>query len=110
MKNIATVLIGLFVVLVLATMSLYTVDQREYALVFRLGEIVSVKKEPGLYIKVPIVDDLKYFEKRIVTLDWEQPAEIVTSENKTMTVDSFVKWRIIDPVKYYVSVKEGGCG
>jgi modulator of FtsH protease HflC len=43
-----------------------------------------------------------------VTLDWEQPAEIVTSENKTMTVDSFVKWRIVDPVKYYVSVKEGG--
>ncbi len=108
MKNIATLLIGLFVMLVLATMSLYTVDQREYALVFRLGEIVSVKKEPGLYFKLPLVDDLKYFEKRIVTLDWEQPAEIVTSENKTMTVDSFVKWRIIDPVKYYVSVKEGG--
>lgn len=108
MKNIATVLIGLFALLVLATMSLYTVDQREYALVFRLGEIVSVKNEPGLYFKVPLVDDLKYFEKRIVTLDWEQPAEIVTSENKTMTVDSFVKWRIIDPVKYYVSVKEGG--
>ena len=108
MKNIATVLIGLFVVLVLATMSLYTVDQREYALVFRLGEIVAVKKEPGLYFKLPLLDDLKYFEKRIVTLDWEQPAEIVTSENKTMTVDSFVKWRIIDPVKYYVSVKEGG--
>jgi membrane protease subunit HflC len=108
MKNIVTVLIGMFVVLVLASMSLYTVDQREYALVFRLGEIVAVKKEPGLYLKVPLVDDLKYFEKRIVTLDWEQPAEIVTSENKTMTVDSFVKWRIIDPVKYYVSVKEGG--
>lgn len=108
MKNIVTVLIGLFVVLVLASMSVYTVDQREYALVFRLGEIVAVKKEPGLYLKVPLVDDLKYFEKRIVTLDWEQPAEIVTSENKTMTVDSFVKWRIIDPVKYYVSVKEGG--
>jgi modulator of FtsH protease HflC len=108
MKNIATVLIGLFVLLVLASISLYTVDQREYALVFRLGEIVAVKKDPGLYLKVPLVDDLKYFEKRIVTLDWEQPAEIVTSENKTMTVDSFVKWRIIDPVKYYVSVKEGG--
>jgi modulator of FtsH protease HflC len=108
MKNIVTVLIGLFVLLVIASMSLYTVDQREYALVFRLGEIVAVKKEPGLYLKVPLVDDLKYFEKRIVTLDWEQPAEIVTSENKTMTVDSFVKWRIIDPVKYYVSVKEGG--
>jgi membrane protease subunit HflC len=108
MKNIGTFLIGLFVILLLASMSLFTVDQREYALVFRLGEIVAVKKEPGLYLKLPLVDDLKFFEKRIVTLDWEQPAEIVTSENKTMTVDSFVKWRIIDPAKYYVSVKEGG--
>jgi modulator of FtsH protease HflC len=108
MKNIGTGLIGLFAVLVLASMSLFTVDQREYALVFRLGEIVSVKKEPGLYFKLPLVDDLKYFESRIVTLDWEQPAEIVTSENKTMSVDSFVKWRIVDPAKYYVSVKDGG--
>ncbi len=108
MKNIARLSIGLFVVLVLATMSLYTVDQREYALVFRLGEIVAVKKEPGLYFKLPLVDDLKYFEKRIVTLDWEQPAEITTSEKKTMTVDSFVKWRIIDPVKFYVSTTGAG--
>jgi membrane protease subunit HflC len=108
MKNIGLVLVGLFAALMLLTMSLFVVDQREYALVFRLGEIVSVKKEPGLYFKLPLIDSLKFFEKRIVTLDWEQPAEIVTSENKTMTVDSFVKWRIIDPVKYYVSVKEGG--
>ena len=108
MKNISIGLIGFLVVLLVLALSLFTVDQREYALVFRLGEIVAVKKEPGLYLKVPLIDDLKFFEKRIVTLDWEQPAEIVTSENKTMTVDSFVKWRIIDPAKYYVSVKEGG--
>lgn len=108
MKNIGLGLVGVLVALIVLSMSLFIVDQREFALVFRLGEIVSVKKEPGLYFKVPLVDDLKRFEKRIVTLDYEQPAEIVTSENKTMTVDSFVKWRIIDPVKYYVSVKEGG--
>ena len=108
MKNIGVGLVGLLVVLLMLALSLFTVDQREYALVFRLGELVAVKKEPGLYLKVPVLDDLKFFEKRIVTLDWEQPAEIVTSENKTMTVDSFVKWRIIDPAKYYVSVKEGG--
>jgi modulator of FtsH protease HflC len=108
MKNIGTLLLGLFVVIVFATMSCFTVDQREYALVFRLGEIVKDIKEPGLYFKLPLIDDVKFFEKRIVTLDWEQPAEIVTSEKKTMTVDSFVKWRIIDPKKYYVSVKEGG--
>lgn len=108
MKSIGVGVIGFFVALLLLTMSLFIVDQREYALVFRLGELVSIKKEPGLYFKVPLVDDLKFFEKRIVTLDWEQPAEIVTKENKTMTVDSFVKWRIVDPARYYVSVKEGG--
>ena len=108
MKNMGVGLVGILVVLLVLALSLFTVDQREYALVFRLGELVAVKKEPGLYLKVPLIDDLKFFEKRIVTLDWEQPAEIVTSENKTMTVDSFVKWRIIDPAKYYVSVKEGG--
>ena len=108
MKNMGVGLVGILVVLLVLALSLFTVDQREYALVFRLGELVAVKKEPGLYLKIPLIDDLKFFEKRIVTLDWEQPAEIVTSENKTMTVDSFVKWRIIDPAKYYVSVKEGG--
>jgi membrane protease subunit HflC len=74
----------------------------------RLGEIVSVKKAPGLYFKVPFVDNLKYFDNRILTLDWEQPAKFITSENKYMMVDSFVKWRIVDPQKYYVSIKEGG--
>jgi membrane protease subunit HflC len=108
MKNIGTVLLGILIALVVLSMSLFTVNQTEFALVFRLGEIVSVKKDPGLYFKMPLLDDIKFFEKRIVTLDWEQPAEIVTSENKTMTVDSFVKWRIVDPIKYYVSVKEGG--
>ncbi|MES2498900.1 MAG: protease modulator HflC [Pseudomonadota bacterium] len=108
MKNIGTLLIGLFAAVVILSMSFYTVDQREYALVFRLGEIVAVKKEPGLYFKVPLVDDLKKFDNRIVTLDWEEPAKFNTSENKYMMVDSFVKWRIIDPAKYYVSIKEGG--
>ena len=108
MKNFAPTLIGTFVLLVMLMMSIFTVDQRQYALVFRLGEIISVKKEPGLYFKVPLVDDVKFFEKRIVTLDWEAPAKFNTSENKYMLVDSFVKWRIIDPAKFYVSFKEGG--
>jgi membrane protease subunit HflC len=84
------------------------VNQTQYVLVQRLGEIVDVKKEPGLYFKVPLLDNLKYFDNRIVTLDWEQPAKFITSENKYMMVDSFVKWRIYDPKKYYVSIKEGG--
>ncbi len=108
MKNLGVTVFAILGLLLLTTLSLFTVDQREYALVFRLGEIVSVKKEPGLYFKMPFVDAVKFFDKRIVTLDWEEPAKFNTSENKYMMVDSFVKWRVIDPARYYVSFKEGG--
>ncbi|MEE9331463.1 MAG: protease modulator HflC [Methylophilaceae bacterium] len=108
MKNLGFVLVSGFVLLILLSMTLFTVDQREFALVFRLGQITQVQKEPGLYFKLPFVENVRYFDKRIVTLDGEAPAKFITSENKYMLVDSFVKWRIIDPVKYYVSFKEGG--
>jgi len=105
MKNLSTVLIGLIAALLLVSLSAFTVDQREYALVFRLGEIVSVKKEPGLYFKMPFVENVRYFDKRILTLNWVEPDRFLTSEKKNVLVDSFVKWRIVDPAKYYVSVK-----
>ncbi|MFM9913931.1 MAG: protease modulator HflC [Methylophilaceae bacterium] len=105
MKNLGASVLVLMVLLVIASLSAFTVDQREYAIVFRLGEIVSVKKQPGLYFKVPLVENVRYFEKRIVTLDWVEPDRFITSEKKNVLVDSFVKWRIIDPAKYYVSVR-----
>lgn len=103
-KLLGLVLIGLVVLF----SAMFTVDQTEFVLVKRLGEIVAVKRSPGLYFRVPLLDEIKIFEKRIITLDWEEPANFVTSENKYMLVDSFVKWRIIDPLKYYVSIREGG--
>ncbi len=108
MKNLTSGLIVAIAAILLFTMSAFTVNQTQFVLVKRLGEIIAVKKEPGLYFKVPLVDDLKYFDNRILTLDGEQPAKFNTSENKYMLVDSFVKWRIVDPAKYYVSIKEGG--
>ena len=108
MKNLTSLLIVGFLALVLLSASAFTVNQTQYVLVQRLGEIVAVKREPGLYFKMPLVDNLKYFDNRILTLDWEQPAKFITSENKYMMVDSFVKWRIVDPAKYYVSIKDGG--
>ena len=95
---------GLIAALLLLSLSAFTVDEREYALVFRLGEIISVKKEPGLYFKVPMVDNVRYYDRRILTLNWVEPDRFLTSEKKNVLVDSFVKWRIIDPVKYFVSV------
>lgn len=105
LRNLGTVLLGLVVAILLVSFSAFTVDQREYALVFRLGKIVAVKKEPGLYFKVPMVDNVRYFDNRILTLDSADPDRFITSEKKNVLVDSFVKWRIVDPEKYYVSVR-----
>ena len=105
MKNLGTILLTVIAALLLLSLSAFTVDQREYALVFRLGEVVSVKKEPGLYFKIPMVENVRYFDKRILTLNWVEPDRFLTSEKKNVLVDSFVKWRIVDPMKYYVSVK-----
>jgi len=108
MKNLSNIIIAVLVAIVLLSSSAFTVSQTQFVLVKRLGEIVDVKKKPGLYFKLPLVDDLKYFDNRIITLDSDQPAKLITSENKYMMVDSFVKWRIVDPSKYYVSIREGG--
>ncbi len=107
MKNIGAVLVGLIVALLVLSLSAFSVDQRQYAMVFRLGEIVSVMKAPGLYFKIPLVENVRYFDKRILTLEWGDPERFITSEKKNVLVDSFVKWRIVDPAKYYVSVRGG---
>ena len=98
------IFIALLVVLILLSMATYTVDQREHAIVFRLGEIIAVKEEPGLYFKTPLVDNVKFYDKRILTYESSTPDRFITSEKKNVLVDSFIKWRIIDPAKFYVSV------
>jgi len=103
--NMTTLLIAIVVALVVASLSLFTVDQRQYAIVFRLGEIVSVKTTPGLFFKVPLVDNVRYFDARILTLDADEAQRFITAENKPVLVDSFVKWRIIDVKQYYISVQ-----
>jgi membrane protease subunit HflC len=104
MKNIGAVLIGIIAVLVVASLGMFTVDQRQNAIVFRLGEIISIKKEPGLYFKVPILDNVRFFDTRILTLESPEPERFLTSEKKNVLVDSFVKWRIVDVKQYYISV------
>ena len=98
------IFIALLVVVILLSMATFTVDQREHAIVFRLGEIIAVKEEPGLYFKTPLVDNVKFYDKRILTYESSTPDRFITSEKKNVLVDSFIKWRIIDPGKFYVSV------
>jgi membrane protease subunit HflC len=101
----AYVLIVLVVAAVVLAMSVYTIDQRRAAIKFQLGEVVAVQTQPGLYFKVPLLQDVKYFDTRIQTLDSRDAERFLTSENKNVLVDSFVKWRVIDVRQYYVSVR-----
>ncbi|MDA8128397.1 MAG: protease modulator HflC [Betaproteobacteria bacterium] len=103
-KNIGAILVGLIVLLLILSGSMFTVDQRQNALVFQLGEVVSVKKNPGLYFKLPLVQNVRYFDTRILTLDSAEPERFITSEKKNVLVDSYIKWRVIDARQFYVSV------
>jgi membrane protease subunit HflC len=102
--NFAPVLLGLAVLAVVMSGSMFTVSQTQNALVFRLGEVVSVKKNPGLYFKLPIVENVRYFDTRILTLDAADPESFITSEKKNVLVDSFIKWRVVNAKQFYVSV------
>jgi len=103
--NLGTILIAVIVALVIAALSMFVVDQRQNALVFRLGEVIDVKKSPGLYFKVPLLDNVRYFDVRILTIDTPEAERFLTSEKKNVLVDLFVKWRITDVRQYYVSVR-----
>jgi membrane protease subunit HflC len=93
-----------FGLLVLASMTIFTVDQRQYAIIFQLGEVKSVISEPGLVFKWPMIQNVRFFDKRILTLDSSEPERFLTAEKKPVQVDSFVKWRIHNVKQYYISV------
>ncbi|BCW88809.1 Modulator of FtsH protease HflC [Alphaproteobacteria bacterium SO-S41] len=81
----------------------YTVDQTEQAVVVQLGNPVDTVKEPGLYMRIPFLQNVIYFEKRVLALD--APSEEVTSmDQKRLVVDAFARYRIVDPLKFYQTV------
>jgi membrane protease subunit HflC len=92
-------------VLLVASQALYTVDQRQYAIRFQLGEVIETQSKAGLYTKVPLLQNVKFYDKRILLLDNAEPDRITTAEKKPLLVDFFVLWRITDVKQYYVSVQ-----
>ncbi|MBX3456471.1 protease modulator HflC [Ferrovibrio sp.] len=85
-------------------LSLFTVHQAQTALVVQFGDPRRVITEPGLHFKIPLVQDVIYFDKRILGLD-AQPEEILTTDRRRLVVDSFVRYRIVDPLLYYQTVR-----
>jgi modulator of FtsH protease HflC len=99
------IVVAVVVLAVLFSMIAFSVDQRQRAIVFQLGEIKEVVEEPGLHFKWPLIQNVRYFDKRILTLDTPDTERFITSEKKNVLVDSFVKWRISDLKQYYISVQ-----
>ena len=96
------VVIGLVVMAILSFA--YKVDQRERAIVVRFGKVIRFDDTPGLRFKVPFIDNVRFFDSRILTLDAE-PQRFLTQEKKNVIVDWFVKWRITDTLEYFVTLR-----
>jgi membrane protease subunit HflC len=100
-----TILMILVVVLgVVGVSSLFIVTETEYAIKFQLGRIVRADYQPGIHVKLPFVNNVRKFDRRLLTLD-TNPEQMLTSEQKFVAVDSFVKWRIEDVSRFYTSTQ-----
>jgi membrane protease subunit HflC len=104
MRALGPLLALLVVVVLLVSSALFTVDQRQNAIVFQLGEVKEVVQKPGLHFKWPLLQNVSLFDMRILTFDDAEPLRFLTQGNRPVLVDSFVKWRIADVRQYYVSV------
>src|SRR5262245_38856050 len=105
MRTIGPIVALLIVVALLASSTLYTVDQRQNAIVFQLGEVKEVVTKPGLHFKWPLLQNVRHFDMRILTFDDAEPLRFLTQGNRPVLVDSFVKWRITDVKTYFTSVQ-----
>tara|TARA_B100000953_G_scaffold299978_1_gene302108 strand:+ start:6909 stop:7775 length:867 start_codon:yes stop_codon:yes gene_type:complete len=102
--NNRNILTTLLVLIIVASSATFIVDEREVAIKFRLGEIVNSYEEPGLYLMIPFINNVKKYDSRLLTMD-SKPEQFLTSEKKNVIVDSFVKWRITKPKNFYRASK-----
>ncbi|HBI82594.1 protease modulator HflC [Orrella sp. NBD-18] len=104
MKRLLPLMIALAVLVGVLSSTAFIVRERDYALVFALGEVKKVISEPGLYFKLPPpFQNVVTLDKRLLTIDVQEAERIQTSEKKNLLIDSFVKWRIEDPRLFYVT-------
>ncbi|KPP92169.1 MAG: membrane protease subunit HflC [Rhodobacteraceae bacterium HLUCCA08] len=107
MRKSTFILPGLFVLAIAAYSSLFVVDERQKALVLQFGRVVQVKEDPGLGFKIPLIQEVVYYDDRIRSID-VQPVRVIPSDNRVLEVDSFARYRITDPVRFRERVGVGG--
>lgn len=104
MNRLISYAIAALIILAAIFSTLFVVDQRQYAIVFALGEVKKVINEPGLHFKLPPpFQNVLFLDKRILTLDTPEADRFITAEKKNILVDAFVKWHIVDPRLYFIS-------
>jgi len=97
------ILFLVFLAFIVLSTTVFFVDQREKALVLRAGQIFSTDYQPGIHFKWPVLDDVKRFDGRILTVD-VKPQEYFTGEKEQLLVDSFILWRVSDVAAYYTAM------
>ncbi len=102
-KGYIILAVVLLLVVIVAANSFYVVEENQYACIFRFSEIVETKNAPGLYFKVPFIDETRYYTKATMLYDIP-PSEVITLDKQNMTVDCYILWCISDPKQFYRSV------
>ncbi len=103
--NINKIIFPIIVVIIVISQSVFTVDQTQYAVVFQLGKPIREIYSPGLYFKLPFIQNVKYFDNRLLEYD-SAPAEIITGDKKNLVVDNYARWKIVNPLLFYQTVRD----
>jgi len=99
------ILIGVLIVLLVLSGSMFTVNEAQHAVTFRFGKVLKADFQPGLHFKFPGVDNVRKFDRFIISLE-SQPERFLTKEKKDVIVDSVVKWRITEPAKFFTAAAD----
>jgi membrane protease subunit HflC len=105
MKKGTLLIIIIVAILFLANLSLFIVDETRQAIVLQFGKPIRAISEPGLNWKIPFIQNVIFFEDRLLVYD-AAPTEIITKDKKTLIVDNYARWRIIDPLKFLQTVRD----
>ena len=104
-NKLIALVVGLFIALVAASTLLFVVDQRQFGVVYNMGQINRVISEPGLYVKMPPpFQNVRFVDKRLLTLDSQNNESVLTAEKQRLVIDWYVRWRIADPQAYIRNV------
>jgi len=105
MKKGTLLIILIVAILFLANLSLFIVDETKQAIVLQFGKPIRTISEPGLNMKLPFIQNVVFFEDRLLVYD-AAPTEIITKDKKTLIVDNYARWKIIDPLKFLQTVRD----